>query len=53
MSSFQAISVLGGLKLGLDRYEMMAEAQRDLTPEEAAARLRGCSEVHYMENSDQ
>lgn len=29
-------------------YEMMAEAQRDLTPEQAAARLRECSEVHYL-----
>lgn len=26
----------------------MAEAQRDLTPEQAAARLRECSEVHYL-----
>lgn len=29
---------------------MMAEAQRDLTPEQAAARLRECSEVHYTES---
>lgn len=28
-------------------YEMMAEAQRDLTPEQAAARLRDLPEVHY------
>jgi len=28
-------------------YEMMAEAQRDITPEQAAERLRGLSEVHY------
>lgn len=28
-------------------YEMMAEAQRDLTPEMAAARLRELSEIHY------
>jgi UDPglucose--hexose-1-phosphate uridylyltransferase len=28
-------------------YEMLAEAQRDLTPEQAADRLRGLSEVHY------
>jgi UDPglucose--hexose-1-phosphate uridylyltransferase len=28
-------------------YEMMAEAQRDLTAEQAAERLRGLSEVHY------
>jgi UDPglucose--hexose-1-phosphate uridylyltransferase len=28
---------------------MMAEPQRDLTPEQAAARLRACSEVHYLD----
>jgi UDPglucose--hexose-1-phosphate uridylyltransferase len=28
-------------------YEMLAEPQRDLTPEEAAERLRAASEVHY------
>ncbi len=28
-------------------YEMLAEAQRDLTPEEAAGRLRECSRQHY------
>ena len=28
-------------------YEMLAEAQRDLTPEQAAERLRGLSETHY------
>jgi UDPglucose--hexose-1-phosphate uridylyltransferase len=28
-------------------YEMLAMAQRDLTPEAAADRLRGVSEVHY------
>ena len=28
-------------------YEMMAEAQRDLTPEQAAERLRACSGEHY------
>ena len=28
-------------------YEMLAEAQRDLTPEEAARRLRACSEEHF------
>ena len=26
----------------------MAEAQRDLTPEQAAAQLRQCSEDHYL-----
>ncbi|KIY70028.1 galactose-1-phosphate uridylyltransferase [Cylindrobasidium torrendii FP15055 ss-10] len=30
-------------------FELMAEAQRDLTAEQAAARLRGCSDVHYLE----
>jgi UDPglucose--hexose-1-phosphate uridylyltransferase len=28
-------------------YEMLAEAQRDLTPEQAAARLRDLPELHY------
>ena len=32
-------------------YEMLAEAQRDLTPEQAAQRLRALSEVHYRVNS--
>lgn len=26
----------------------MAEAQRDLTAEQAAERLRACTEVHYL-----
>jgi UDPglucose--hexose-1-phosphate uridylyltransferase len=30
-------------------YEMLAEPQRDLTPEQAAQRLRSLSEVHYAE----
>ncbi len=30
-------------------YEMMAEAQRDLTAEQAAQRLRDVSDVHYKE----
>ncbi len=30
-------------------YEMMAEAQRDLAPEQAAERLRACSDTHYTE----
>lgn len=29
-------------------YEMMAEAQRDLTAEQAASRLRDLSDVHYL-----
>jgi len=28
-------------------YEMLAEPQRDITPEQAAARLRQMAEVHY------
>jgi len=32
-------------------YEMMAEAQRDLTAEQAAKRLRDVSDVHYKEQS--
>lgn len=31
-------------------YEMLAEAQRDLTPEQAAERLRGLSEIHYKQS---
>jgi len=30
-------------------YELLAEAQRDLTPEQAAERLRKVSEHHYLE----
>jgi len=33
-------------------YEMLAEAQRDLTAEQAAATLRAQSEVHYKENKE-
>ncbi|KAF7778918.1 hypothetical protein Agabi119p4_3263 [Agaricus bisporus var. burnettii] len=29
-------------------FELMAEPQRDLTPEQAAERLRGCSSKHYL-----
>ena len=29
-------------------YELLAEAQRDITPEQAAARLRDLSETHYL-----
>ncbi len=28
-------------------YELLGEAQRDLTPEEAARRLRAVSDIHY------
>jgi UDPglucose--hexose-1-phosphate uridylyltransferase len=32
-------------------YELLAEAQRDLTPEQAAERLRATSPVHYRSNA--
>ena len=32
-------------------FEMLAEAQRDLTPEQAAARLREVSATHYLEET--
>ncbi|KAG6850474.1 hypothetical protein H0H93_012895 [Arthromyces matolae] len=38
------------IKKFLVGFELMAEAQRDLTPENAAARLRACSEKHYLDN---
>ena len=28
-------------------FEMLAEAQRDLTPEQAAEKLRAVSDLHY------
>nr|MBA3532675.1 galactose-1-phosphate uridylyltransferase [Ardenticatenales bacterium] len=33
-------------------YEMLGEAQRDLTAEQAAARLRELSEVHYKARTE-
>ena len=35
-------------------YELLAESQRDLTPEEAAGRLRDVSSIHYLavDNAD-
>ncbi|WUR10949.1 UDP-glucose--hexose-1-phosphate uridylyltransferase [[Empedobacter] haloabium] len=33
-------------------FEMLAEAQRDLTPEQAAAQLRALSDVHYLQPND-
>jgi UDPglucose--hexose-1-phosphate uridylyltransferase len=30
-------------------YELLAESQRDLTPEQAASALRGVSKRHYRE----
>ncbi|QFU22971.1 UDP-glucose--hexose-1-phosphate uridylyltransferase [Shewanella eurypsychrophilus] len=32
-------------------YEMLAEAQRDLTPEQAAAMLRDATDIHYLDRS--
>ena len=34
--------------INADRFELMAEAQRDLTPEQAASRLRECADKHYL-----
>ncbi|THV08086.1 galactose-1-phosphate uridyl transferase [Dendrothele bispora CBS 962.96] len=33
--------------------ELMAEVQRDLTPEQAAERLRACSETHYLDKGSE
>jgi len=32
-------------------YEMLAEVQRDITPEQAASRLKELSEIHYLQNT--
>ena len=32
-------------------YEMLAEAQRDLTPEQAANTLRAQSEIHFKQKT--
>jgi UDPglucose--hexose-1-phosphate uridylyltransferase len=29
-------------------YEMLANPQRDITPEDAAARLREMSDIHFL-----
>jgi UDPglucose--hexose-1-phosphate uridylyltransferase len=34
-------------------YEMLAEAQRDITPEQAAERLRSLSPIHYKQGAVQ
>ena len=34
-------------------YELLAQPQRDLTPEAAAERLRRCSTRHYTETREQ
>ena len=33
-------------------YEMLGEAQRDLTAEQAAERLRALSDTHYKQGED-
>lgn len=33
-------------------YELLAEVQRDLTPEQAAAKLQALSDLHYREQND-
>jgi UDPglucose--hexose-1-phosphate uridylyltransferase len=32
-------------------YEMLAEPQRDITPESAAGRLRELSDIHYAQKN--
>jgi UDPglucose--hexose-1-phosphate uridylyltransferase len=32
-------------------YELLASSQRDVTPEDAAARLRALPEEHYLQNA--
>ncbi|WP_035053160.1 UDP-glucose--hexose-1-phosphate uridylyltransferase [Andreprevotia chitinilytica] len=32
-------------------YEMLAEAQRDITPEQAAERLQATSDIHYLQGA--
>jgi UDPglucose--hexose-1-phosphate uridylyltransferase len=45
-------SLLADNFLIVDRFELMAEAQRDLTAEQAAKRLRECDEVHYLDREE-
>ncbi|WP_086956588.1 UDP-glucose--hexose-1-phosphate uridylyltransferase [Xenorhabdus innexi] len=40
-----------GVRKFLVGYEMLAEAQRDLTPEEAAQRLQSVSDIHFKNGS--
>ncbi|KAJ1977941.1 galactose-1-phosphate uridyl transferase [Dimargaris cristalligena] len=39
------------IKKYLVGFEMLAQPQRDITPEQAASQLRGCSEIHYKQQS--
>jgi UDPglucose--hexose-1-phosphate uridylyltransferase len=34
-------------------YELLGTPQRDITPEQAAARLRDLSDIHYLLESQQ
>lgn len=38
------------IKKFLVGFELMAEAQRDHTPEQAASKLRACTETHYLKS---
>ena len=42
-----AVGVVQGTNSSIS-FELMAEAQRDITPEQSAHRLRGCSDLHYL-----
>jgi len=43
----------GDLRLMLlCRFEMLGEPQRDLTAEQAAARIRDCDTTHYLAKSN-
>ncbi len=33
-------------------FDIMGEGQRDMTPEQAVARLRSCDTVHYLDKLD-
>lgn len=41
------------IKKFLVGYELLAEPQRDITPEQAAARLRNCGSMLYREKAPQ
>ena len=42
----------GSYRIAGKRFELMGESQRDFTPELAAQRLRGCSDIHYLDLVD-
>jgi UDPglucose--hexose-1-phosphate uridylyltransferase len=39
----------GRVLQALPSFELLASPQRDITPESAAERLRGASELHYLD----